>query len=438
MIRWIVGAAILLVLAMGLQLGLMVYALYALVAVIGGSYWLVGYWLRHLSAERHLSQTQVQEGDTIVAGLTLRYTGVVPLPWLLVEDLLSRDAVVRRPAALQVEGRRLFLTMLWPRSTRVLTYRIVCNRRGYYQIGPAVLETGDVFGLVKNFKMIAEPGFITVEPPIVPLYGFDLASRRPLGEIRMQSRLYEDPSRIVGVRRYQRGDPLSRIHWASTARTGQLHSKQYEATSIAGVTILLDLHPSSFSPQDEPIRSEISVKCAVAIANAVQLMDQQVGIITNAVDAAQRMKYEGWEFDARTRDVALRQAGKIDRDPRLTPQKVRTRRGNDQFRQIRFMMARAEKNAGLELPALILEMHGELPRDATVVPILGTVTPEMALALGNLVREGYVVSPIVNCFDEYEYAQGAGLLLAQRMVAKHLKSEEMIPEICQEQAYPLF
>ncbi|RCS54506.1 DUF58 domain-containing protein [Bremerella cremea] len=436
--RWILGAAVLLAIALVFGLGLMVYAMYALIAVILGSRLLVRYWLMHLAGTRHVSRLDVEEGDEITVGITLRYDGVIPMPWMLVEDLLPRHAIVTRPPALEVQGKRLFLAMLWPRSTRLLTYRILCNRRGYFQLGPAVLETGDVFGLYKQFKMIAEPEFITVEPAIIPLEGFDLVSKRPLGEIKMQSRLFEDPSRIAGVRRYQLGDPLNRIHWASTARTGQLHSKQYEATCIAGVSILLDMHPDSFPAKDEPIRSELSIKCAVAIANAVQLMDQQVGIVTNSVDAAQRMKYEGWDFDARTRDAARKSAGKVDRDPRLAPQKVRTRRGAEQFQQIRHMMARSEKNEGLKLPSLLLEMHSDLPRDATVIPILTTVTPEMALALGNLVRSGYVVTPIINCFDEYEFAQGAGMLLAERMVAKQLKSLEAIGQICQEQAYPLF
>jgi len=436
--RWIFGAAILLALSFALGLGLMTYAMYALVAVILGSRVLVRYWLRHLSATRHVSKLDAEEGDSITVALTIRYSGAIPMPWMLVEDLLPRHAVITRPPALEVDGKRVFLAMLWPRATKLLTYRIQCNRRGYYQIGPAVLETGDVFGLYKQFKMIAEPEFITVEPAIIPLDGFDLVSKRPLGEIKMQSRLFEDPSRIAGIRRYQLGDPMNRIHWASTARTGQLHSKQYEATCIAGVSLILDLHPDSFPKNDEPIRSELSIKCAVAIANSVHLMDQQVGIFTNSVDAAQRMKYEGWDFDARTRDAARKSAGRIDRDPRLSPQKVRTKRGAHQFQQIRHMMARSEKNQGLTLPSLLLEIESDLPRDATVVPILSKVTPEVAMALGNLVRGGYAVAPIVNCWDEYEFAQAAGMLLAERMVAKQLKSLETISQICQEQAYPLF
>ena len=44
------------------------------------------------------------------------------------------------------------------------------------------------------------------------LEGYDLASRRPIGEVRISHRLFEDPTRIHGVRPYERGDALNRIH----------------------------------------------------------------------------------------------------------------------------------------------------------------------------------------------------------------------------------
>jgi hypothetical protein len=56
----------------------------------------------------------------------------------------------------------------------------------------------------------------------VALEGYNLSSRRPIGEIRLAHRLFEDPTRMAGVRPYQQGDPLNRIHWRATARTGAI------------------------------------------------------------------------------------------------------------------------------------------------------------------------------------------------------------------------
>ncbi len=132
--------------------------------------------------------------------------------------------------------------MLRSRGRQTIFYQLKCNRRGYHQIGPLVVETGDLFGLHRRYRVLTSPHFLLVYPEVVPLEGFELASRRPIGEVRISHRLYEDPTRIAGVRRYEAGDPLNRIHWRATARTGQFHSKIYEPSCIVGATLLLDFH----------------------------------------------------------------------------------------------------------------------------------------------------------------------------------------------------
>src|SRR5262249_6878200 len=150
-----------------------------------------------------------------------------------------------------------------------LKYRLNLEMRGYYQIGPVVMESGDLFGLHRRYRVATEPHFLLVYPKVVPLEGYDIASRRPIGEVRLTHRLYEDPSRIAGVRESQAGDPLNRVHWPSTARTGQLQCKVYEPTTIAGATILLDFHQAGYHQQGEPQRSELAVTAAVSLAHAL-------------------------------------------------------------------------------------------------------------------------------------------------------------------------
>ena len=59
--------------------------------------------------------------------------------------------------------------------------------------------------------------------------------------------LFEDPTRLAGVRLFQQGDPLNRVHWRATARTGQLHSRVYENSRVAGASLLLDFHRAKLS-----------------------------------------------------------------------------------------------------------------------------------------------------------------------------------------------
>ena len=85
------------------------------------------------------------------------------------------------------------------------------------------------------------------------------------------------------------------------------------------------------------------------------------------------------------------------------------------------------------LTQLLTESTSRLPRDSTVVAILAEVTTTTALALGTLKRSGYAVTAIVNVFDDYQFSQAAGRLLAEGIESRHLKDEQSIVTICQRQ-----
>jgi uncharacterized protein (DUF58 family) len=267
----------------------------------------------------------------------------------------------------------------------------------------------------------------------VPLEGYDVSSRRPIGEVRMSHRLYEDPTRIAGVRQYQPGDPLNRVHWRATARTGVLHSKVYEPSCVAGATIVLDFHRASYPARHEPYRSELGITAAASLANAVYQMNQQVGLVSNGRDAADRIKQEGWQHDYRTRAAARQAGGMLEQSDRLAPIIVPTRCGPEQFMRIRETLARLELTDGFDLAGLLMEAQSRIPRDATVIVILSALTDQAAIALGNLRRQGYAVTAILNFFEDHSFSHAAGRLLAEGIESRHLKDEDSIVTLCQRQ-----
>ena len=428
--KWFLGASLLLIIALVFHLGLLAYAMYGLLGVMLLSRFLARTWSEHLSARRECNRLSAGIGETVAVVITIENHGALPIAWLLVEDMLPRHALVHDPPNLRVKGRRLQLAMFPRRGRKTIHYQLECNRRGYYQIGPLVLETGDLFGLHRRYCVASEPNFLLVYPKVQPLEGFDIASRRPIGEVRMTYRLFEDPTRVAGVRRYEAGDPLNRVHWRATARTGVLHSKIYEPSTVAGATVLLDFHRDSFEARHEPYRSELAVTAASSLCNAVFQMGQQIGLVTNGRDAADRIRQEGWDFDIRTRDAAQKAAGMLAASDRLRPLVVETRRGAEQLMRILETLARAELTDGLDLAHLIFETTSRLPRDATVLAILTSVTPSAAIALGNLRRRGFAVTAIINVFEERDYAEASGQLLSERIDSLHLKDEGAISTIC--------
>lgn len=446
--RWLLGAIALLVIGIAFQLGLLVYSMYALLGVILTSRLLARQWIENIVARRECNRDVAEIGDKVAVIVEIRNDSTLPVPWLLIEDSLPSDALRQKPPRLKVEGRRVALMQVGPRGTKSLRYQVTFQMRGYYQIGPVLLESGDLFGLHRRFRIETSPKFILVYPKVIPLQGYDLASRRPIGEIRISHRLFEDPTRVAGVREYQRGDALNRIHWKATARTGKLHSRIFDPSSVAGATMVLDFHKDSYPSQGEPHRSELAVTTVASLANAVCQLGQQVGLISNGRDAADRIRMEGHNREFRTRDAATEKFGELDESDRLRPVVVETLRGPEQFQQIRETLARLEFTDGLTLAQLLVETSSRMPRDATVVVVMSEVTTEAAIALGNLHRSGYSVTAIVTLKESHgSFGQAEGVrfvdsqgmidqvgrLIAEGIDVRHIDHEAAIAQLCSEQ-----
>jgi uncharacterized protein (DUF58 family) len=452
--KWFVGALLLLLAALLLESSLLAYAMYVLLALLLLSRWLARSWIGSLSATRTCKQLSAEIGERVRVELTITNTGGLPVPWLLAEDLLPQYALGKRFPRLKIKGKRLQIAMLRSGATLEMKYQIECLMRGYYQIGPLTLESGDLFGLHRRFRVLTEPTFLLVYPRIVPLLGYDIASRRPIGDVRLTHRLYEDPTRIAGVRPYEAGDPLNRVHWRATARTGALHSKIHEPSTLSGATVLLDFHQAGYHQQGEPFRSELAVTTAISLANAVYEMGQQIGLATNGRDAADRV---GWRtgsvscrmganpaayaassppysHDPRTRTDARATAAMREDNERLQPLLVETRRGVEQLQRIREMLARVELTDGLSFAELVSETISRLPRDATILAVLPEVPVETAIALGNLRRAGLAVAVVLILGEDAPLERAYGRLVSEGIRdIRHLKSEEELPELCRRQ-----
>jgi uncharacterized protein (DUF58 family) len=413
---------------------LLAYAMYVLLGLLLLSRWLARSWIGNLSATRTCKQLTADIGDRVSVQLTVTNNGGLPMPWLLAEDLLPQYSAGKRFPRLKVKGKRLQIAMLRAGAQMEMKYQIECLMRGYFQIGPLTLESGDLFGLHRRFRVLTEPTFLLVYPRIVPLLGYDLASRRPIGDVQLSHRLYEDPTRIAGVRPYEAGDPLNRVHWRATARTGTLHSKIHEPSTLSGATVLLDFHQAGYHPQGEPFRSELAVTTAISLANAVYEMGQQIGLATNGRDAVDRIKTEGWEQDPRTRQAARDTAAMSEENERLQPLLVETRRGVEQLQRLREMLARVELTDGLTFAELITETIGRLPRDATILAVLPDVSVETAISLGNLRRNGLAITVVLILLDDEPLERAYGRLVAEGIRdIRHLKDEAELPELCRRQ-----
>jgi uncharacterized protein (DUF58 family) len=432
--RLLILLAAVLLAALVLQAGLLAFAMYVLIGVMLLSRSLAKKWVGSLEAVRECAATEpVEVGATVEMKVRLVNTGRTRVAWVLVEDLFPEHYLRQKPPRVRIKGRRMRLCSVPGGGTAGVKYEIQCDTRGYYQCGPTLLETGDLFGLHRRHRIVAKPFFLMVLPKVVPLPKYDFASQRPIGEVNAAHRLFEDPTRNAGVRPYQVGDPLQRVHWRATARTGELQCRVFDPTTLAGASILVDFHKDGYSSRGEPHRSDLVVTTACTIAYAVTMLNQQIGMASNGRDAADLYRYQvkeqrGSDDDVagyETRDAARREGEADEESDRLQPVVVQTRRGIEQFQLIREALARLEFTDGLTFARLVIEVTPRLPRDATVIAILPAVTIETATTLGNLRRQGFAVSAILIGLADEELLIAHGRLLAEGVRdVRHLSTEE--------------
>ena len=127
------------------------------------------------------------------------------------------------------------------RSELVLDLPVKVRRRGEYWLEQVLVRVSDPFGFAPLERKLTPDADLLVMPE--PRIGLPmrLLRRLPFGTPAQASRMFEDRERFAGVRPYEPGDPLNRIHWKLTGHVGGLHTKLFEPTRSADVLLLLDL-----------------------------------------------------------------------------------------------------------------------------------------------------------------------------------------------------
>ena len=382
-----------------------------------------------LRVRRIGGDVEVAIGSRVPMRLEVRNVGRWPIAWLLVEDLTPIIATHHDARPAEIEGDRLGVFWLSAGSSRELEYTLHCQRRGYIQIGPAVVEGGDWFGFYRRFRVAAGPTHVTVLPRVRSLDRYDVGSRRPIGEIRVRRNVQDDPTRLRGIRRWQRGDPLRRIHWSATARTGELHSKEYEPSSMAGATVVLDLHHETNPRRHQPARIDLAIDAAASVLARLHDDGQPFAVATNGRDAADRLAAAGDVGDVGDREEIRRRLSPAADNDRVRPVVTDVERTTVHYRECLRTLARLEGTDGLFLSDMIAECESRLSSDTTLMFFVHEPREADVAAIISLHRRGRAVSVVFNVPAD-ETPAGAGAVAAAGVEVRRLTDERSIADLC--------
>ncbi len=247
--------------------------------------------LARVSCRRQLSERRVFPGEKINVKLQVANRKLLPLPWIQVDDEIPQalggastlsgekpgSVLIRRSAA-----------MLWYSSVK-WKYELPCLKRGYYPLGPTVISSGDIFGLYSRSLKTAMEDHVIVYPKIFSVGRLPIPSQQPLGESRSEYRVFQDPTRPIGVRDYQHGDSLRHVHWKASARLQSLQVKVFEPTTTFKVALFLSV--DSFMGNGAVNEEEFELGISVAASLAYHVIEQgsPAGVFVNTrrVDSGQ-------------------------------------------------------------------------------------------------------------------------------------------------------
>jgi uncharacterized protein (DUF58 family) len=165
-----------------------------------------------------------------------------------------------------------------------MDYTLAGKRRGYYTFGPLVTLGGDLLGAASYEHRFQKDDFVIVYPKIVALRELGFPSQSPFGTLPSRERLFEDPTRIRGVRDYQPGDSLRRIDWKTSARVGSLQVRRFEPAIALETAIFLNLNRAEYPHAHWRQATELGIVVAASVAAHLVEKRQAVGLITNGRD----------------------------------------------------------------------------------------------------------------------------------------------------------
>ena len=349
------------------------YLLYALV----GIYVLGRLWARRSLAAvdllRHHDR-RVFWGERFAVRVDVRNRGLLPVLWMRLADTV--------PAELAAGGVFRRVLSLLPRERVRLTYSLTGRRRGYYTLGPLAAKGGDLLGSATYTSQQAGDDFVIVYPKIVSLRTLDIPSQSPFGILPTRQRLFEDPTRIRGVRDYQPGDSLRRMDWKTSARVGTLQVRRFEPAIALETAIFLNLDGADYVAAERLFAGELGIIIAASISVHLVEKRQAISLVTNGLDP-------------------LREPD-LDASAPLPVPALPLRKGREHLTDILDLLARVQVVPGGDaVPFLdLLNRYSMgLPWGSTVVVVTPREVEGLLTTLLALRSRGLVVILVVTCPD---------------------------------------
>jgi uncharacterized protein (DUF58 family) len=207
-----------------------------------------------VSIKRTLVPPRISVGESSIGVIEIKNTMRRRSGPRLAEDRIGEQSV------------RVQVPALAPGERVELPYTVDGRERGLLNVGPVVLNRADPLGLFQLLQGQGSTETLWVRPRAYPVaviasgWAKDLdgptSDNAPTGSAAFHA-----------LRAYQWGDDLRRVHWRTTARTGELMVRHFVDTQRSRELIILDPRASVYT--DSSFEAALEVIASIALSSAL-------------------------------------------------------------------------------------------------------------------------------------------------------------------------
>ncbi len=345
-----------------------VYVYYRIIYLLLGVLLFAFIWaffsLRGLSIHRSARVLRLPVGQIFEERFEIRNQSWYGRLWIEIKDQSSLP---------NKQGSRV-ISSIAPRQMRSYFSRTLLVKRGAFSLGATVLVSGDPFGFFAVQKVIPAEKTLLVLPYMVNLQKFPEPTGILPGGRALRRKSLEVTPYAAGVREYAPGDPLSRIHWKSTARKDRLIVKEFEQDPQTDVWILLDAQSGThFALPDRQRADRLNsfwlIPQRLALPLPPNTFEYAVSCVASIADY----------YLAQGRSVGFSCAAQ-------TFSVLPAERGDRQLAKVLETLAFVQPEGSLPLHGLIEAQANQVPRGSTVVLVTAECNHNLELALEVILR----------------------------------------------------
>lgn len=350
--------------------------------LIVGNYILSRLALKGIELKRTARVHRAQVGEIFEEVFEIHNNSRVPHLWLELRD----------EGSLPGARSSRVLSLIGPRRTRSYASRTRLIARGVYALGPTQISSGDIFGFFSVTRRIPIENFLTVYPQVVALQALPhLPGLLPGGEA-VRRRTHQITTNAATVREYAHGDPLSRIHWASTARRDRLIVKEFELDPLAEVWIFVDAERKSHAQLGHTLESDPGSVILQPLGEMRLLPSTEEYSATIAASLGQHYLQAG-------RSVGLISAAR-------TLDVLAADRGARQLGKIMETLALMRADGEVPFASLMMDYARFLTRGSTVILVTPTTDRNLLVLVDHVQRLG--LRPVVVLLDSASFGGRKG------------------------------